>query len=148
MKTIHVVAAVICDAFDKKQKIFATAKGYGEFKGKWEFPGGKVEPGEIPQQALVREIQEELATKIRVGDLITTIEYDYPAFHLSMDCFWCEVEEGKLKLLEAEDARWLTKEKLYSVSWLPADMKLIAEIEKGDVNNPVVDPLTALWSDL
>ena len=130
MKTIHVVAAVICDAFDKKQKIFATAKGYGEFKGQWEFPGGKVEAGETPQQALAREIQEELATKIRVGDLITTIEYDYPAFHLSMDCFWCEVEEGKLKLLEAEDARWLTKEKLYSVSWLPADMKLIAEIEK------------------
>ena len=130
MKTIHVVAAVICDAFDKKQKIFATAKGYGEFKGQWEFPGGKVELGETPQQALAREIQEELATKIRVGDLITTIEYDYPAFHLSMDCFWCEVEEGKLKLLEAEDARWLTKEKLYSVSWLPADMKLIAEIEK------------------
>ena len=130
MKTIHVVAAVICDAFDKKQKIFATAKGYGEFKGKWEFPGGKVEPGEIPQQALVREIQEELATKIRVGDLITTIEFDYPQFHLSMDCFWCEVEEGKLKLLEAEDAKWLTKDALYSVSWLPADMKLIAEIEK------------------
>ena len=130
MKSIHVVAAVICDAFDKKQKIFATAKGYGEFKGQWEFPGGKVELGETPQQALAREIQEELATKVRVGDLITTIEYDYPAFHLSMDCFWCEVEEGKLKLLEAEDARWLTKEKLYSVSWLPADMKLIAEIEK------------------
>ena len=130
MKSIHAVAAVICDAFDKKQKIFATAKGYGEFKGQWEFPGGKVEAGETPQQALAREIQEELATKIRVGDLITTIEYDYPAFHLSMDCFWCEVTEGNLKLLEAEDARWLTKEKLYSVSWLPADMKLIAEIEK------------------
>jgi len=130
MKSIHVVAAVICDAFDKKQKIFATAKGYGVFKGQWEFPGGKVEAGETPQQALVREIREELATKIRVGNLITTIEYDYPAFHLSMDCFWCEVTEGNLKLLEAEDARWLTKEKLYSVSWLPADMKLIAEIEK------------------
>ena len=130
MKTMRVVAAVICDSFEKKQKIFATAKGYGEFKGRWEFPGGKVEPGETPQQALVREIREELATKIRVGNLITTIEYDYPAFHLSMDCFWCEVTEGNLKLLEAEDARWLTKEKLYSVSWLPADMKLIAEIEK------------------
>ena len=130
MKTIHVVAAVICDAFEKKQKIFATAKGYGEFKGQWEFPGGKVESGETSRQALVREIQEELATKIRVGDLITTIEYDYPTFHLSMDCFWCEVAEGELKLMEAEDARWLTKDKLYSVSWLPADMTLIAEIKK------------------
>ena len=130
MKTIKVVAAVICDALDKKEKIFATARGYGEFKGQWEFPGGKVEPGETPQQALVREIQEELATKIRVGDLITTIEYDYPAFHLSMDCFWCEVAEGDLKLLEAEDARWLTKHKLYSVKWLPADVTLIAEIGK------------------
>ena len=130
MKTIHVVAAVICDSFDTKQKIFATAKGYGEFKGQWDFPGGKVEPGETPQQALMREIQEELAAKIRVGNLITTIEYDYPAFHLSMDCFWCEVEEGELKLLEAEDARWLTKDKLYSVKWLPADIKLIAEIIK------------------
>ena len=130
MNTIHVVAAVICDSFDKKQKIFATAKGYGEFKGKWEFPGGKVETGETPQQALVREIQEELATKVRVGNLITTVEYDYPAFHLSMDCFWCEVKQGELKLLEAEDEKWLTKEKLYSVKWLPADMTLIAEIEK------------------
>ena len=130
MKTMRVVAAVICDSFEKKQKIFATAKGYGDFKGRWEFPGGKVEPGETPQQALVREIQEELATKIRVGDLITTIEYDYPAFHLSMDCFWSEVAEGELKLLEAEDARWLTRDRLYSVSWLPADMTLIAEIEK------------------
>ena len=131
MKTIKVVAAVICDALDKKQKIFATARGYGDFKGRWEFPGGKVEPGETSQQALVREIREELATKIRVGDLITTIEYDYPAFHLSMDCFWCEVEEGELKLLEAEDARWLTKDKLNSVKWLPADVNLIAEIEKS-----------------
>ena len=130
MKTIKVVAAVICDALDKKEKIFATARGYGDFKGQWEFPGGKVEPGETSQQALVREIQEELATKIRVGNLITTIEYDYPAFHLSMDCFWCEVEEGELKLLEAEDARWLTKDKLYSVKWLPADVTLIAVIEK------------------
>jgi 8-oxo-dGTP diphosphatase len=131
MKTIKVVAAVICDPSDKKQKIFATARGYGEFKGRWEFPGGKVEAGETPQQALVREIQEELATKIRVGELITTIEYDYPTFHLSMDCFWCEVVEGELKLLEAEDAKWLTKDELYSVKWLPADIKLIAEIEKS-----------------
>ena len=131
MKTIKVVAAVICDALDKKEKIFATARGYGDFKGQWEFPGGKVEPGETSQQALVREIQEELATKIRIGDLITTIEYDYPAFHLSMDCFWCEVVEGDLKLLEAEDARWLTTDRLSSVKWLPADVTLIAEIEKS-----------------
>ncbi len=130
MKTIRIVAAVICDSFEKNQKIFATAKGYGEFKGRWEFPGGKVEPGETPQQALVREIREELATKIRVGDLIAVIEYDYPAFNLSMDCFWCEVAEGELKLLEVEDARWPPKDKLYSVPWLPADMTLVAEIKK------------------
>ena len=130
MKTIRVAAAVICDSLEKKQKIFATARGYGDFKGRWEFPGGKVEPGETSRQALVREIREELAATVRVGSLITTVEYDYPAFHLSMDCFWCEVEEGELKLLEAEDARWLTKENLYSVKWLPADVTLIAEIEK------------------
>lgn len=130
MKTIKVVAAVICDAFDKKKQIFATARGYGDFKGQWEFPGGKVEPGEIPQQALVREIQEELETKVRVGELIDTIEYDYPTFHLSMDCFWCEVVEGELKLLEAEAAKWLTRDMLYSVHWLPADIALIAKIEK------------------
>ena len=130
MKTIKVVAAVICDPPDKKQKIFATARGYGEFKGQWEFPGGKVEPGETSQQALVREIQEELATKIRVGNLITTIEYDYPAFHLSMDCFWCEVVRGDLILEEAQASRWLRKEELYSVRWLPADLTIIPEIEK------------------
>ena len=130
MKTIHVVAAVICDSFDKKQKIFATAKGYGEFKGQWEFPGGKVELGETPQQALAREIQEELATKIRVGDLITTIEYDYPAFHLSMDCFWCKVVSGDLVLKEHEAAKWLSKEELDSVDWLPADVTLIEKIRE------------------
>lgn len=130
MKTVKVVAAVICDSLQKKKKIFATARGYGEFKGQWEFPGGKIEKGETPQQALVREIQEELDTKITVGDLIWTIEYDYPTFHLSMDCFWCEVVEGELKLLEAEDARWLSKETLYSVRWLPADIMLIEKIEQ------------------
>ena len=130
MKTIKVAAAVICDSMIEKKQIFATARGYGEFKGQWEFPGGKVESGETSQQALVREIQEELATEIRVGDLITTIEYDYPAFHLSMDCFWCEVVEGKLTLVEAEAAKWLTKDTLYEVQWLPADIALIAEIEK------------------
>lgn len=130
MKTIKVVAAVICDSMDEKKQIFATARGYGEFKGQWEFPGGKVEAGETPQQALVREIKEELETDIKVGDLIDTIEYDYPAFHLSMDCFWCEVIKGELKLLEAESARWLTKDTLYEVQWLPADLGLIEKIDK------------------
>ncbi len=125
MKTIRVVAAVIRD----KEKIFATARGYGEFKGQWEFPGGKIEQGETPQEALKREIKEELATEIEVGELIHTIEYDYPTFHLSMDCFWCSIREGKLILLEAEDAKWLTKDLLRSVQWLPADLELINIIE-------------------
>ena len=126
MKTIRVAAAVIRD----EDKIFATARGYGEFKGQWEFPGGKIEPGETPQEALAREIREELATEIEVGELIHTIEYDYPAFHLSMDCFWCSIKSGHLTLLEAEDARWLTTENLRSVQWLPADLELIDEIER------------------
>lgn len=129
MKNIHVVAAVICDRLDKKSKIFATARGYGEFKGGWEFPGGKVEPGETPQEALKREIMEELNTEIHIGDLIDTIEYDYPTFHLSMDCFWAEVLEGTLELKEAEAAKWLTKDELDSVEWLPADIILIEKIK-------------------
>ncbi|MBQ5337921.1 MAG: (deoxy)nucleoside triphosphate pyrophosphohydrolase [Oscillospiraceae bacterium] len=130
MKTIRVVAAVMCDSMQEKTRIFATARGYGEFKGLWEFPGGKVEPGETAQQALVREIREELATKIEVGDLIETVEYDYPDFHLSMDCFWCEVIEGQLVLLEAQEARWLTKDELDSVKWLPADYGLVEKIRE------------------
>ena len=128
MKTIKVVAAVICDSITQKKKIFATARGYGEFKGLWEFPGGKIEAGETPQQALYREIMEELDTKIKVYDLIDTVEYDYPDFHLSMDCFWCEVIEGNLILKEAEAAKWLTSETLDSVNWLPADLALIDKI--------------------
>lgn len=127
MKTIRVVAAVI----KNENKIFATARGYGEFKGQWEFPGGKIEAGETPQEALVREIKEELETTIQVGDLIDTIEHDYPTFHLSMDCYWCDVVEGELKLLEAESARWLSKEELYDVKWLPADILLIEKIMKN-----------------
>lgn len=126
MKTIKVVAAVIRDA----GRIFATSRGYGDYKGWWEFPGGKVEHGETPQRALVREIREELDTEIRVGELIDTIEYDYPTFHLSMDCFWAEVVSGNLELKEAEAAKWLTKEELYSVEWLPADIILIEKIKK------------------
>lgn len=126
MKTIRVVAAVI----KNENKIFATARGYGEFKGQWEFPGGKIEAGETPQEALVREIKEELDTTIQVRGLIDTVEYDYPKFHLSMDCFWCDIVEGELKLLEAESARWLSKEELYDVRWLPADITLVESISR------------------
>lgn len=130
-KTIRVVAAIICNDLNNKTKIFATARGYGEYKGWWEFPGGKIEPGETPKEALVREIREELDTEIEVGEFLHTIEYDYPTFHLSMDCFWCRVISGDLTLKEAEDARWLTKETLYDVKWLPADIEIIDKIKEA-----------------
>lgn len=131
MRTIKVVAAVIKSINQNNEPIiFATQRGYGEFKGGWEFPGGKIEAGETPQEALKREIKEELDTEISVKDLICTVEYDYPKFHLSMDCFWCEIINGDLILKEHEDAKWLTKDKLDSVEWLPADLSLIKEIKK------------------
>lgn len=124
-KTIRVVAAVIRDG----SRIFATARGYGDFKGSWEFPGGKIEAGESPQEALKREIMEELESEIEVGELIETIEYDYPGFHLSMDCFWCSLISGNLVLKEASEARWLGAEDLDRVPWLPADIVLIEKLK-------------------
>ena len=133
LKYIRVVAAVICDkSVEGEEKIFATARGYGEYKGWWEFPGGKIEAGETPQQALKREIREELTAEIEVGELIQTIEYDYPKFHLSMDCFWAEVVSGQLVLREAEAARWLAKDELDEVNWLPADEELIRLIQSDE----------------
>ena len=126
MKTIRVVAAVI----RKDDKIFATQRGYGDLKGGWEFPGGKIEDGETPQEALKREIEEELDTEILVGELIDTIEYDYPKFHLSMDCFWCEIVEGRLVLKEHEAARWLDRKTIDDVEWLPADVTLVGKIKE------------------
>lgn len=145
MKAIRVVAAVITAEFDSSEtehfesmedhkhnitKIFATQRGYGELEGGWEFPGGKIEEGETPGQALKREIMEELDTEIEVGELLDVIEYDYPAFHLSMDCFWCKVVSGNLVLKEHEAAKWLSKEELDSVEWLPADITLIEKIRE------------------
>lgn len=128
MKTISVVAAIILQG----NKIFATQRGYGEFAGGWEFPGGKMEPGETPQDALVREIKEELDTLIQVGELFDTVEYDYPTFHLSMRCYLCSVLSGDLVLKEHEDAKWLTKDTLDSVDWLPADQGIIEKLSNMD----------------
>lgn len=124
MKTKHVVAAII----HHDNRIFATQRGYGEFKDGWEFPGGKVEKGETPEQAIVREIEEELNAKIKIQQYFDTIEYDYPTFHLSMRCYICRVQEGELVLREHEAAKWLGKDELYSVDWLPADLSIIEEI--------------------
>ena len=130
MKTVRVVAAAIKAENGKGQPIiFATQRGYGDLKGGWEFPGGKIEEGETPQEALKREIMEELDTEISVGELIDTIEYDYPTFHLSMDCFWCQIVKGDLVLKEHEAAKWLSKDELDSVEWLPADVTLISGIK-------------------
>ena len=129
MKTIHVVAAIICD----DDRIFATQRGYGDWKDYWEFPGGKIEPGETPEEALHREIIEELDTEIAVGTKITTIEYDYPEFHLSMECFQATVTEGSLVLKEHEAARWLRRNELNCVNWLPADQTIIDLLMRLDV---------------
>ena len=126
MKNINVVAAIIRDG----DRIFATQRGYGDFKDGWEFPGGKVEEGETPEAALKREIEEELETEIEVGEYLTTIEYDYPKFHLSMRCYWAKIIEGKPVLLEHEAAKWLTKNELDSVEWLPADVTIIEMIKQ------------------
>ena len=126
MKTIKVAAAIIIH----DNQIFATQRGYGEFKDGWEFPGGKIEEGETPQEALVREIKEELDTEIEVKDFLETVEYDYPEFHLSMDCFFCTIKSGELVLKEHEAAKWLTAETLDSVDWLPADQALVQSIKK------------------
>ena len=126
MKTVRVVAAIIIE----NGKVFATQRGYGEFKDGWEFPGGKIEPGETPEEAILREIKEELDTEVEVIELLDTVEYDYPNFHLSMGCFICKIKSGDLVLKEHEAAKWLTKDTLGSLEWLPADMGLVGEIEK------------------
>ena len=125
MKTVRVAAAIIIN----DGKVFATQRGYGEFKDGWEFPGGKIDAGETPEEALVREIKEELDTEVEVKELLETVEYDYPKFHLSMDCFICKIKAGELVLKEHEASQWLTKETLDSVEWLPADLGLIEKIE-------------------
>ena len=139
-KTIKVVAAII----RKGSSVFATQRGYGDYKDWWEFPGGKIEPGEAPEAALVREIKEELDSEIAVEQYLTTVEHDYPEFHLSMDCFWCAVTSGKPTLLEHEAAKWLPLDNLRQVNWLPADVKVVEAIEKSqqsyqDINADTID---------
>ena len=126
MKKIEVVAAIIV----RDGRIFATQRGYGDWKGWWEFPGGKTEPGECPQEALKREIQEELEAEITVGELLETVEWDYPAFHLTMHCYWCHITEGTPQLLEHKSARWLSAQELHEVEWLPADIEVVNAIQQ------------------
>ena len=126
MKKIEVVAAI----FRKKNAIFATEKGDGEFKGYWEFPGGKVEPGESLEEALRREIREELQVEIHIEEKFTELDYDYPKFHLTMHCYFCSVVSGEIKLVEATEGKWLEKDELNTVNWLPADISLIEELKK------------------
>ena len=137
MKTVRVVAAIIREG----NKVFATQRGYGDYKDGWEFPGGKIEQGETPQQALAREIKEELDTDIAVGDYLTTIEYDYPAFHLSMQCFWCKIVDGTPVLIEHEAARWLDLDHIDSVDWLPADLTIIPLIKCDLIDQIAADVL-------
>lgn len=137
MKTIHVAAALILSTGeDGSPLVLATQRGYGEYKDWWEFPGGKIEAGESPEQALIREILEELNARVQIVSRLATVEYDYPAFHLSMDCFWCRVQEGHVTLLEHEAARWLPLHALRQVRWLPADLTVIDEIERSCPHGP------------
>lgn len=126
MKRIEVVAAIII----QDNKIFATQRGYGDFKDGWEFPGGKIEEGETPEAALIREIREELATDISVDKYLCTVDHDYPKFHLTMHCYICSVVDGTLTLREHEAAKWLGWEQLWSVEWLPADIEVVKKMER------------------
>ncbi len=130
MKRIQVVAAAICDSFENPKKIFATEKGYGNYQGKWEFPGGKIEPGESPEEALIREIQEELDVRVEIGPELGRVDYHYPEFHVQMSCYFCRIAQGNIVLKEASDAKWLGKDDLFSVDWLPSDRSLIKRLEE------------------
>ena len=137
MKNINVVAAIIVRECDGVPEIFATQRGYGDYKDWWEFPGGKIEEGEMPEEALVREIKEELNVEISVDEFLCSVEYDYPEFHLSMDCFFCHLKNGEIVLLEHEAAKWLSVDKLDSVQWLPADVEVLGGIKQRFENRKI-----------